>query len=84
MGHVNIFKTKSKEELIKLLEDIYAGKISTTIIKEDKPTVNDLHPTMKPIKLLARFIKNSSRIDECILDLFRRKRFDINSMWAIK
>lgn len=74
------FKKMKKEELIKLLEDIYAGKISTTIIKEDKPTVNDLHPTMKPIKLLARFIKNSSRIDECILDLFRRKRFDINSM----
>lgn len=78
------FKKMKKEELIKLLEDIYAGKISTTIIKEDKPTVNDLHPTMKPIKLLARFIKNSSRIDECILDLFRRKRFDINSMRAIK
>lgn len=74
------FKKMKKEELIKLLEDIYAGKISTTIIKEDKPTVNDLHPTMKPIKLLARFIKNSSIIDECILDLFRRKRFDINSM----
>ena len=77
--HQDLKKMK-KEELIKLLEDIYAGKISTTIIKEDKPTVNDLHPTMKPIKLLARFIKNSSRIDECILDLFRRKRFDINSM----
>lgn len=74
------FKKMKKEELIKLLEDIYAGKISTTIIKEDKPTVNDLHPTMKPIKLLARFIKNSSRIDECILDLFRRQWFNINCL----
>ena len=54
------FKKMKKEELIKLLEDIYAGKVSTTIIEEDKPTINDLHPTMKPIKLLARFIKNSS------------------------
>ena len=64
------FKKMKKEELINLLEEIYADKVSTTIIEENKPTINDLHPTMKPIKLLARFIKNSSRIDECILDLF--------------
>ena len=25
---------------------------------------------MKPIKLLSRLIKNSSRVDECVLDLF--------------
>jgi len=74
------FKKMKKEELIKLLEDIYAGKVSTTIIEEDKPTINDLHPTMKPIKLLARFIKNSSRIDECILDLFRRQWININCL----
>ena len=74
------FKKMKKEELIKLLEDIYAGKVSTTIIEEDKPTINDLHPTMKPIKLLARFIKNSSRIDECILDLFRRQWLNINCL----
>ena len=29
-----------------------------------------MHPTMKPIKLLGRLVKNSSRIDEKILDLF--------------
>lgn len=74
------FKKMKKEELIKLLEDIYAGKVSTTIIEEDKPTINDLHPTMKPIKLLARFIKNSSRIDEYILDLFRRQWLNINCL----
>ena len=49
-----------KEELVKMLEEIYADKISTTIIEENKPTINDLHPTMKPIKLLSRLIKNSS------------------------
>ena len=59
-----------KEELIKILEDTYRERISTTIIEEDKPTINDLHPTMKPIKLLSRLIKNSSRVDECVLDLF--------------
>ena len=59
-----------KEELIHILEDTHRVRVSTTIIEEDKPTINDLHPTMKPIKLLSRLIKNSSRVDECVLDLF--------------
>ncbi len=41
-----------------------------TIWEYDKPKVNDLHPTMKPIPLVARAIKNSSRRDESVLDLF--------------
>lgn len=63
------FNKMKKEELVKILEDIIS-KINTTVINENKPTVNDLHPTMKPIKLLGRLIKNSSRINEKILDLF--------------
>lgn len=64
------FKKMEKEELLKLLEEIYSDKISTTVIHEDKPAVSDLHPTMKPIKLLARQIKNSSKQTETVLDLF--------------
>lgn len=64
------FKKMKKEELLKLLEEIYSDKISTTVIHEDKPAVSDLHPTMKPIKLLARQIKNSSKQTETVLDLF--------------
>lgn len=63
-------KKMKKEQLVELLEEIYSDKISTTIINEDRPSVNDLHPTMKPIKLLARQIKNSSRMGEKVLDLF--------------
>jgi DNA modification methylase len=63
-------KKMKKEEMKKLLEEIYSDKTSTTIINEDKPSVNDLHPTMKPIKLIARQVKNSSRIGEKVLDLF--------------
>ena len=59
-----------KEELVKLLEEIYSDKLSTTVIKENKPQVSDLHPTMKPIKLLAKLIKNSSKKEEIVLDLF--------------
>lgn len=64
------FKKMKKEELLKLLEEIYSDKISTTVIHEDKPTKSAEHPTMKPIKLLARQIKNSSKQTESVLDLF--------------
>ena len=63
-------KKMKKEEMQKLLEEIYSDKASTTIINEDKPSVNDLHPTMKPIKLIARQVKNSSKVKEKVLDLF--------------
>ena len=66
---INLKRLK-KEEMLKLLQDIFSDKVSTTIINEDKPSKCDLHPTMKPIKLIARLIKNSSRKDENVLDLF--------------
>lgn len=58
----------SKKELIEILKSI-AGE-HETIIRENKPLKNDLHPTMKPIKLIARLIHNSSKKDWNILDLF--------------
>ena len=63
-------KKMKKEELVKLLEEIYSDKQSTTIINEERPGVSEEHPTMKPVKLIARQVKNSSRIDEKVLDLF--------------
>lgn len=44
--------------------------LETDIIREPKTLKNDLHPTMKPIKLLARFIRNSSKTDDYVLDMF--------------
>lgn len=64
------FDKLKKDEAIEMLKQIYESGIETTVIREDKPTKNDLHPTMKPIKLIARLIKNSSRRDESVLDLF--------------
>lgn len=37
---------------------------------EKNPRKNAEHPTMKPIKLLARSIKNSSKEGDNVLDLF--------------
>lgn len=64
------FKKMKKEEMQKLLEEIFSDKVSSTIINEKRPSVNDLHPTMKPIKLIARQVKNSSKTGEKVLDLF--------------
>jgi DNA modification methylase len=36
----------------------------------DKPRVNDLHPTMKPVELVERAIINSSKSWDIVLDLF--------------
>lgn len=63
-------KKLKKEEMLKLLEEIFSDKVSTTVINEDKPSKCDLHPTMKPVKLFARLIKNSSKQEEIVLDLF--------------
>lgn len=42
----------------------------STVLEFDKPTRNAEHPTMKPIDLLVYIIKNSSRENDLILDLF--------------
>jgi len=62
------FKSMNKGELIQRLEDIYSLKNS--VLNHDKPTKNDLHPTMKPISLLAELLKNSSSIGQNVLDPF--------------
>ncbi len=36
----------------------------------NKPRVNDLHPTMKPVELVERAIRNSSRPGDMVLDPF--------------
>jgi DNA modification methylase len=35
-----------------------------------KPVVNDLHPTMKPVELVERAIRNSSKSSDTVLDPF--------------
>lgn len=42
----------------------------TTVFYEDKPVRNDIHPTMKPLKLIARCVLNSSKKGDKILDSF--------------
>ena len=67
--HLDLNKLK-KEEMRELLREVFSDKVSTTVIDENKPARNADHPTMKPLKLLARLIKNSSRQGDIVLDTF--------------
>ena len=42
----------------------------TTIWNFDRPRVNDVHPTMKPIPLIEYIIKNSSKYGDIVVDTF--------------
>lgn len=64
------FKSMKKPELIQLLEEIFADKISTSVLNEKKPAASEFHPTMKPLKLIGRLVKNSSKPEQNVLDSF--------------
>lgn len=58
-----------KAELKELVHAL-RGDGSTTTIYCDKPLKSDLHPTMKPIRLVTRFIFNSSDPGDIVADVF--------------
>lgn len=47
-----------------------ADRKQSTILEFDRPSKSDLHPTMKPVNLIAYLIRNSSKQEDIILDLF--------------
>lgn len=59
----------TKAELVEYIERMQANS-PTTIINENKPTRNGLHPTMKPLKLIERLVRNSSKKGWNVLDSF--------------
>lgn len=48
----------------------FSDRKQTTVWKYDRPTQSKLHPTMKPLPLLAYPIKNSSAPNAIVLDTF--------------
>lgn len=48
----------------------YGDIYQSSIFYEDKPVRSDIHPTMKPLKLIARCVLNSSKKGERVLDSF--------------
>lgn len=64
------YKKMSKDQLLEEIAKLRGDNIPNTIIYEDKPARNEEHPTMKPVRLFQRLIKNSSKEDDAILDPF--------------
>lgn len=65
------YKHMKKQELIAYVDELHRSlKDKTTVIYENKPTRNDVHPTMKPTTLVGKFIKNSSQVGWRVVDLF--------------
>lgn len=62
-------KEMTKSELISYIKTMQDTS-PTTVFYEDKPVRNDIHPTMKPLKLIARCVLNSSKKGDRILDSF--------------
>ena len=61
-------KKMTKDQLIELLEKQAA--VPQTVMWEDKPLRNLLHPTMKPVTLMGKLTKNSTKPGGIVLDLF--------------
>lgn len=55
------------EELRELVRDIYE---LSSVLRYDKPAKNEDHPTMKPIDLIKRQVKNSTKRGQKVLDIF--------------
>lgn len=65
------FDNMSKAELLNFIKDLRdETKNPTTVIHEDKPQASKEHPTMKPLKLVGRLIRNSSHYDNIVFDPF--------------
>lgn len=48
----------------------YYGDFCPSVWNIDKPTKSDLHPTMKPVELCAKAIKNGTEENMIVLDMF--------------
>lgn len=59
----------SKADLIAAIKE-YRRRETTTVWREDRPMASVLHPTTKPIALIAKAIRNSSQRGNLVFDGF--------------
>ena len=60
----------TKSQLVEIVAQIRDRAQPTTVIRHDRPTKSDLHPTMKPVSLVERMVMWSSKRGDVVLDLF--------------
>lgn len=65
------FKAMKKQELLAFVEKLFRDfRDQTSVLYENKPSRNSLHPTMKPVPLIGRLMNNSSRPGWSVGDFF--------------
>lgn len=66
------FSQWTKQQLVEFCEQMINGEnaVPSSVIYEAKPLKDAEHPTMKPVRLIARTMRNSTRPGEIVLDLF--------------
>ena len=62
-------ENKTKAELIDVIRT-YQGQQPTSLLRVKRPQANQEHPTMKPLALIERLVRNSSRQGDVVLDSF--------------
>lgn len=58
------------ESIIVRGKNLTAEPVEPTVIRVEKPRKSADHPTMKPVELIERMMRNSSREGDVVLDLF--------------
>lgn len=58
-----------KDDLVRLVKQMM-DKTPSSVLRENKPLKNDLHPTMKPVALVGKLMTNNSQEGEIVIDLF--------------
>ena len=62
-------KKLNKKELEALVNSMRT-ELKKTVLRENRPTKSELHPTMKPVSLVQRMIEWSSQHEDIVLDVF--------------
>lgn len=60
----------TEEELRNALRDVLANKVALDAMERDRNTEEVLHSTMKPVPLIMELMRNSSNINELVVDFF--------------
>lgn len=65
------FDSMKKPELLAYIQEMHRRYSNqTSVIFEKKPMKNDIHPTMKPVELIGKFMVNSSKPGWNVADFF--------------
>lgn len=64
--NINKMTREQLQETCAMLLDV----INVNVLRENKPAKNEQHPTMKPVRLFAKQIVNSTKKGANVLDLF--------------